>query len=354
MRSSSVLWSCSALALILTGCGAGQGGGGFAPQPASRAAQLAQGVQPDTVSGIAEFTTNTGQANGIASDGVGHVYVGSEEPGPSLLAFDEATHAIVQFDLPKPATGMYALAPQGSTAMWFTDDNIVGFMNLSNHTFQEFKVPTHAAEIEGIAAGPSNTMWFTEAHVGKVGRINTNNHGIAEFTLPSPNSPFGITRGKDGAEWFANYHSIDRITSNGQLTGYSLGSNYAAGVTNGPDGSIWFTGQSDQGGAIVGRIDFNAHTVHIAKFGAGSGGDIAIVARGSLLWMTAPNANKIDRYDPQDHTIYRRSLPQGFTQPFAMTLGADDQLWFTNNGAQGSAIGKLCPDLSSDQCATSP
>ncbi len=354
MRKSLAFWYGSALALVLAGCGGAQGAGSLVPQP-DQQSRHAAGMQPDTASGLAEFDMNTGQSNGIASDGAGNEFIGAEEPKPSLLAFTEATHSFAQFNLPKPATGTYALARQSSTAMWFTDGDIIGSMNLATQQFEEFKVPTPGAGIEGIAAGKNHTVWFTEAHGGKVGRINTQSHNITEYPLPTPNSPFGIVLGKDGAMWFANYHSIDRITANGQLSDYTIGSNYAIGVTNGPDGAIWFTGQSDQNGGLVGRIDLNTHVRRIGKYGAGKGGNTAIVTRGSQLWMTAMNANKIDRYDPQSHIVYRRSLPQGYVHPFAMTLGADNQLWFTNvGGPSGSAIGKLCPDKSSQQCATSP
>ena len=248
---------------------------------------------------------------------------------------------------------MYALAGQGGTAIWFTDDRVVGFMNLASHTFQEFQVPTHDAGIEGIAAGAHHTMWFTEAHGEKVGQISTTNHGISEYTLPTTSLPLGITLGADGAMWFANHHSIDRITQNGQLSDYPIGTSYATGVTTGPDGAIWFSGETDHDGALVGRIDLHTHTRKIAKYGAGTGATIGIVTRGSKLWMTAPDANKIDRFDPKSHTVFRRALPHGYTDPFGITLGADNQLWFTNDGPKGSAIGKLCPNLSSAKCKTS-
>ena len=309
-------------------------------------------AEPDAAAGIAEFTTNTGQSWGIASDGAGHEFTGAEEPSPSLLRFDESTHAVKQFDLPGPATGMYALAPQGTKAMWFTDDRIVGYMNLSSHVFKEFNVPTHDAGIEDIAAGGHGTMWFTEAHGGNVGRINTKNEKISEYKLSTPNHPLGITLGADGAMWFANYHSIDRITADGQLSDYPIGQNYPTGVTTGPDGAIWFTGQSDQNGGLVGRIDLNTHVRKIAKYAAGSGGNFGIVTRGSELYMTALNANTIDRYDPNSHIVSRRALPSGYTQPAGIALGADNQLWFVNSGPHGSAIGKLCPEEGNHQCAT--
>ncbi|HET6275656.1 MAG TPA: hypothetical protein VFE16_06980 [Candidatus Cybelea sp.] len=358
MRSSLVLSCCSALALILAGCSGSQAAGGFTPQPPAEKntlhAEATREAQPDTAFGIAEFTTNTGETSAIASDGAGHEFVGAEEPQASLLRFDEQTHAYQQFNLPQPAGGPYALALQGTKAMWFTSGNVVGSMQLVTHTFQEFTVPTPSAAIEGIALGTHQSMWFTEAQGGKVGRIRTDTGAISEYPLPTPNHPFGIALGQDGAIWFANYQSIDRITADGQLSDYPIGQNYPTGVTTGPDGAIWFTGQSDQNGGLIGRIDLNTHVRKIAKFGAGTSADVGIVTRGSQLWMTAPNANRIDRYDPSSHVVTRKPLPKGFSRPFGIALGADDQLWFTNDGPRGSAIGKLCPDQSSQTCKTSP
>ncbi len=362
MRNPLALWACSTLTLVLAACNGHQGSGDFTPQPPAEAGTLPARVvsagpmeeNPNLTFGIAEFTTNTGETPAIASDGAGHEFVGAEEPHPSLLRFDEHTHAFQQFTFPKPATGVFALARQGAKAMWFTNDSVVGNMNLSNHTFAEFTVPTQGAGIEGIAAGTNHSMWFTEFHGGKVGRILTQNDKISEYPLHNPNGAIGIALGEDGAMWFANYHSIDRITSDGQLSDYPVGQNYPTGVTTGPDGAIWFAGESDEGGGLIGRIDLNTHVRRVAKFGAGTGGDVGIVTRGSELWMTAPDANKIDSYDPNSHIITRHFLHKGYTRPFGISLGADNQLWFTNDGPHGSAIGKLCPTLQSAKCKTSP
>lgn len=362
MRNPSALWPCSMLTLILAACNGHQGSGDFTPQPPAEASTLQArevsaapaGEKANLTFGIAEFTTNTGETTAIASDGAGHEFAGAEEPHPSLLRFDEHTHAFQQFYLPTPATGVFALARQGAKAMWFTDDSVVGNMNLSNHTFAEFTVSTHGAGMEGIASAGNHSMWFTEAHGGKVGRILTQNDGISEYPLPSPNAALGITLGEDGAMWFANYHSINRITAGGQLSDYPVGQNYPIGVTTGPDGAIWFAGESDENGGLIGRLDINTHARRIAKFGAGTGADVGIVTRGSQLWMTAPDANKIDSYDPGSHVITRHFLHTGYTRPFGIALGADNQLWFTNDGPHGSAIGKLCPTLQSQKCKTSP
>ncbi len=370
MHHSSTV-CCSALALALAGCSGQHATGGFAPpQPsatgvaAERSGGVSQRLQPDTVSGIAEFDTDGGSNPAIASDPTGNLagnefIAGSIDNGDvALFGFHETTHIFTTFSLPhsdsEPPDAL-ALSSKGGE-MWFAipDASIVGYMSLSDETFHQFQVPTQHAGIEGIAAGPDHAMWFTEADAGKVGRISTISHQISEYTLPPANHPLGITVGSDGALWFGNGHAISRISTTGHDSDYSIGNNRANAVTTGPDGAIWFTGQSDHNGGLLGRIDLSTHVRKVVKYGAGGGGNAGIVTRGSDLWVTAQQANTIDHYDPASNTIFRRSLPHGYTRPRGIALGADHQLWFTNDGPSHSATGKLCPTQPSSQCMTSP
>ncbi len=366
-RSSTI---CSALALALAGCGGQHAAGGFAPPQlsatgvaADRSAGVSQRLQPDTfpvsrnsirmpVRIRPSLPTPRGTWRGTSSSPA------AIPTDVALFGFHETTHVFTTFYLPhsdsEPPDAL-ALSSNGGE-MWFAipDASTVGYMNLGSEEFQQFQVPTQHAGIEGIAAGPDHAMWFTEADAGKVGRISTISHHISEYTLPTPNHPVGITLGSDGALWFANGHAISRISTNGHESDYSIGNNYANAVTTGPDGAIWFTGQSDHNGGLLGRIDLSTHVRKVVKYGAGDGGNAGIVTRGSDLWVTAQQANTIDHYDPASNTIYRRSLPHGYTRPRGIALGADHQLWFTNDGPSESATGKLCPTRPSSQCMTSP
>src|SRR5262249_31835119 len=60
--------------------------------------------------------------------------------------------------------------------------------------------------------------------------------------------PVAITRGSDGALWFANYSSflaakftIGRITTDGAATVYADPTIGPYGIAPGPDGALWFT-----------------------------------------------------------------------------------------------------------------
>jgi hypothetical protein len=88
----------------------------------------------------------------------------------------------------------------------------------------------------------------------------------------------------------------------------------------------------------------------LIKWAAGSDGNQDLVFRGSSIYTTRTVGNRIDRFDLGGHAIYSRQLPHNYSEPWGITLGSDNQLWFNNQGLNGLAIGKLCPDVSSGAC----
>jgi virginiamycin B lyase len=327
------------------------------PQSAAPAVMAAgpggQSVLPDTQSALIETPLDYGGVNYLAPDLQGNVWFGLTSP-VALATIGEHSLNVELYDLPTKFVEPdgIALSPQHD-AMWFTDlvSNAIGSIGLSNHTVERFKIPTDNAFPMGIAAGPDNAMWFTEYRTNKIGRIDLANDTITEFSLPaSEGAPWRITLGPDGDMWFSAFHGIGHIKTNGHFNVYAIGSNKPYGITSGPDGGVWFTGESESKGSMFGRIDPKTHTRKLFKYSAGSKGNQDLVFRGSSMYMTRPYGNRIDRFDLGGHTVYSRSLPHDYSQPWGITLGSDNQIWFTNLGPTGAAIGKLCPGLSRDQC----
>ncbi len=369
MRLCLSVCSCAALAFVVAGCNGHGLGNSFAPPSPSQTGdgvsteRVQPGMDPATASGIAEFSAPHA-AGAILSDGRGSEYFSAGYPA-AVVQFDEKYHLIGRsFFLPHPnkATYPYALAlsPSGGDVWFSGNSGELGFFKpKSKPKFREFKLRTDHGAVDGLTAGPDHAMWFT-VNRGfnpiKIGRISTFSHQVTSYTLSAGGPVFGITLGPDGAMWFAAWGSIGRIGTNGQATEYSIGGNKAYGITTGPDGAIWFTGEATVGGPMLGRIDLVTHARKIIRYGkAGTIGNQAIVTRGSSLWMTSFDAGTIDHYDTSTpHTIYRRRLPPGYTEPYGMALGADNQLWFINYSGSSGAIGKLCPDEDDQECANSP
>src|SRR5262249_34998750 len=99
-------------------------------------------------------------------------------------------------------------------------------------------------------------------------------------------SPAGITTGPDGALWVvAGPNEIDRITTDGQRTGYQAGQISTTGaITAGADGALWSTIIFH---TFVGRIPpAGAHTIYPTQQGSLSG---IAAGPGNALWFMDGN-----------------------------------------------------------------
>jgi virginiamycin B lyase len=78
---------------------------------------------------------------------------------------------------------------------------------------------------------------------------------LTDFPLPRFMGPMGITRGPDGALWFAGSggNCIGRITTSGAITEFPLPTpgSFPLDIVTGPDGALWFT---EAHGNRIGRL----------------------------------------------------------------------------------------------------
>jgi hypothetical protein len=142
--------------------------------------------------------------------------------------------------------------------------NKIGRITTAGVVTNEFPIPTPNGTNglpQIITAGPGRALWFTEcvSAVGSnqctnstIGRITTAGT-ITQFSIPV--SPLVITRGRDGALWFAEEdgNNINRITTAGVLTQFPIPAptGKTLDITTGPDGALWFT---EQGVNNIGRL----------------------------------------------------------------------------------------------------
>jgi virginiamycin B lyase len=100
---------------------------------------------------------------------------------------------------------------------------------------------------EGIVRGSDDKMWFT-TYKGKVGNV-TDNGTITLYTLGNGNyAQSSIATGPDKALWFDVAGSagvgIGRMTTSGDYTFYSLPDMKVGDITTGRNNDLWFTGNS--------------------------------------------------------------------------------------------------------------
>ncbi len=357
-RSSSVVhhlilaWIPAAL---LAGC-AGRQAGGLVPLAqgiATRPGASGHGVPMSggSLPGIVLIPGLQGLSL-IASDLAGNEWVSAGYP-PMLARINEASYQISETILPSPNRDPFGIAlGRHHTSMWFTrpDLDVVGYVRLSTGVIHQYSVPHH--HYPGyITAGPDNAMWFTE--VGRIGRIELAHFTVSEVSVP--HSVGGaITLGPDNALWFVENDSdrIGRLTTSHHLSEFQLRVRACpGGITAGPDGGVWFAESScgDDVGRI-GRIDPTTHHIQEWRVPTKQPYLWNIVSRDSDLWYTENFANKLGHISTKTHVLHDYALP-GNTRVDGISTGTDDELWFTQDNGD---VGKLCPELPTDECATSP
>ncbi len=230
-----------------------------------------------------------------------------------------------------------------------------------------FSVPTTAAVngiLSSLTTGPDGNLWFAEANSyynqtnpDMIGRITPGGE-ISEFLLPDANAqPGTLTVGSDGALWFTELGigKIGRITSDGKITRYSLPYSISQlqldNVVSGPDGNLWLIERINYTRYLIARMTTTGNITEYPFFMADSQSQASglIAGRDGNLWFTTHpyytpaggvvgSENSIVRVTPTG-SITKFSLPSAHGDPFYVTSGSDDSLWFTEYG--GNKIGRI-------------
>src|SRR5882724_10401411 len=278
-------------------------------------------------------------------------------------------------EYPIPTAGSYPLStitgPDGN--LWFTElySEKIGKVSTAG-VVTEFPLPAGRAVARahgGMARGPDGNIWFTEMRApfgftmppapGNIDKI-TPAGVIAEYPLPSGNTPGGIANGSDGNLWFTelNSSSIGKITPTGVITEFpGRTTGHPQAIVSGPDGNLWFTEYEILCGTdfctaskgMIGKItpagvvtEFPVPTAISFMYGIITGPD-------GNLWFTesqggildaAPSGGKIAKITPAG-AITEYATPTTGGAPAGIVTGPDGNLWFTESNRNN--IGKITP-----------
>jgi virginiamycin B lyase len=175
----------------------------------------------------------------------------------------------------------------------------------------------------------------------------TREGGILVYPDPKGSSPIGITKGPDGAMWYANAsasYSIGRITASGAITHYyaAAGLSRPFGIAAGPDRALWFTGTGS-----IGRITTAGGATPFTFFTGTCIGSADWIAAGpdGALWFTTGLAGvgAIGRITTSGMvTTY---TDPSIDVPTGITAGPDGALWFVNSASRANpaagSIGRI-------------
>jgi virginiamycin B lyase len=244
-------------------------------------------------------------------------------------------------------------APTGITSaydssVWFTEKNANKLGRIgSNGVLSEYAIPSASSAPEQITASPDGFVWFTERTGRKIGRISQAGGPIAEFLVPGYGAyPTAITTVPAGKVWFATADAaatarIGWISSMGTITQLASGATRTAitSIVGGPDGNLWVTQVSSYWGDSVAKVN-TAGWGTFTKYhlpSANAGPQRMTVGPENNLWFTESNGDKLGRITTTG-ALTEFALPTG-SKPQQIVSGPDAALWFTEEGTD--KIGRM-------------
>jgi streptogramin lyase len=257
---------------------------------------------------------------------------------------------VTEFTIPTANSRPIGITAGADGDLWFTEyaGNKIGQITTSGQITEYSTGITANSGPDGITLGPDGNLWFTEATASQIGQI-TEQGVVTEFSsgISANSFPSYITAGPDGRLWFTENQKVGAITTDGTVTEYSdsafNGDASLGAITSGPDGNLWFTeGEGDHVDRITtsGAITQFPPAVTLPQ----EAGPLSITpGPQETLWFTEQDANQIGETDTAgDITQYSAGITSG-AGPESITEGPSNlgtpNLYFTEAGA--NQIGEI-------------
>ena len=327
--------------MVAAGCGIGSQVASPASDPHAFVQRHALDVHPHVLQSsppalFVEFPipTASSQPEGLAVGPDSLVYF-TEFTGNKIGRITQ-TGAITEFPIPTAASGPSYIASAGTAALWFVESNANQLGEIGvNGAISEFPVPTAASGLTAIAFTQANTgMWFTESAANKIGTIAIQTKNITEYQLPTAGSrPGGIIAGPQGGMFFTELGAarIGKITKAGLITEYPIPAP-AQYIDKASDGNLYFTMPTRQS---LGEM--TAGGVYVTEFPTGLSPSLPWGLTGGTqhidIWYLDRSANAVMSFNTFDHTLAVFTATTPASDPFAIQMARDENLWFTERAA---------------------
>jgi virginiamycin B lyase len=210
---------------------------------------------------------------------------------------------------------------------------------------QLFSLPGISVTVNTVAPGtnfPGNltvtsngNVWYTSALAAEIGYVSPDGTVAPAISTAAASSHglSGLAVGKDGNVWFCEFwdNVIGEINPSGQITTYTLPNKFdPQSITLGPDGHLWVTTFDN----VLGRINSVAGgKAKVSWFKHKGEGLQQIVSWNNGLYIQESNTiarvNKAGAFTGAFKTLHGGTVAD-------LTVGPDGNLWFTENGKNGS------------------
>ena len=193
--------------------------------------------------------------------------------------------------------------------------------------------------ISSLTAGPDGQLWMTDSNANRITSFNLTTLVFTHFATPAA-SPQVIITGPDGQLWIVgagdgSLTSFNIATSTFTSFPIGLSSDAFNALTVGADGLLWISRYNIQTLTSF-DIATSTATSYIIPGGGGAGATSLAATADGLIWLNRVNLNSILSFDPTTST-FAAYLTTG--TPWALTVGADGNVWFTTYS--GDSIGSI-------------
>ncbi len=273
----------------------------------------------------------------------------SETGAEDVLGTVTSQGAITTFPLEGSGDGHLVTGPDGR--LWIASDAL--YKVRADGTVVAKGRPG-SGQYDTIVAGPRGHLWLLIG--AKVKELDRSGRVLRTFRLP--HTADDLAMGPDGNLWATwTFGGVDRLTPSGVVTTFpSLGFGTAQpddlqGIIAGPDGKLWavahFESPGPQNFARVCKIStsgrFRCYVGPNGVHAIAVGPDDALYVDRSTRFDLNP-----DRVDPPALERYEVNgdssafVDPGLHDIRAITSGADDDVWFTQDpGESGATLGRL-------------
>ncbi|MDQ6766965.1 MAG: hypothetical protein M3Z41_04065, partial [Candidatus Eremiobacteraeota bacterium] len=269
------------------------------------------------------------------------------------------TGTITEFTIPTANTCPQIINPGPDGNLWFSETNFnkIGRITTAG-VITEFPLPpplgTGPLNPTGIVAGPDGNIWFSHPGASVVGVMSIFGTLIASYSTPTVNAgPDLIIAGRDGNMWFAEAtgptNFIAKSTMSGTITEFAVPTQSSngtggtiGGIAWGQDGNIWFTekvvdkiGRVTPSGVMT-EWAYATGTFRFMRMTTTSDGYLWIAEAG----FAAPWTSEIAKMNTLGTIVAEYAIPGPASCPTApiycgirgMTVGPDNNVWFTDEG----------------------
>lgn len=250
-------------------------------------------------------------------------------------------HKITIFSKPTDDSGgALRIVEGGGKTLWFSELALGTVVKFSfNGKATAYAVPISGASIHSLALGPDQNIWFADFNSDKVGRVSASGKFKTFDTSANPTDSNQMIGAVGGVVWFVTDHSgIGRTNvKSGKTTFFNILNNdtQPTALADGPSHEIWY---AEWAGSNVGYIDNsgNAHEFDAGFSGFSNTFGIAYGPDGRM-WFCDPQNGRISAINADGTGLTHYST--GLTgQADTIVSGPDGNLYF---GEFNNAIGRI-------------